>query len=267
MRCFKATLEYDGTDFAGFQLQTNLRTVQGACEEAIEKLVGVPIRVHGAGRTDAGVHALGQVIGFRAETNISLAQMPVAMNSQLPRDLSIKSVEEVDERFHARFSAKSRAYVYIVLRQPVRSALFRRYTYWCSNDLNVDDMRFAADSLIGSKDFTSFANSLSETATAIRNMKFIRVREHGPFLIFSVEANAFLRGMVRNLVGTLLEVGKGRLSPEEMHRIIDAKDRQSAGPSAPPEGLTLVRVRYNSVTTNVQMDEESPTGLSSDDIE
>ena len=245
MRSFKVTLEYDGTDFHGFQLQRDLRTVQGVCEQAIERLVGKPVRVHGAGRTDTGVHAAGQVISFKANTAIPLVKMCAALNSGLPRDASVKRVEEVDERFHARFSATSRSYLYVVMRSEIRSALFRRYTYWCPHELDVDAMKQSAAKLIGSMDFTSFASSMTESRTPIRRLTRFQLSERGKFLFFSIEANAFLRGMVRNMVGTLLEVGRSRMSTEDVTRIIVARDRRVAGPAAPPEGLCLTRVRYD----------------------
>ena len=244
MRNFKAMLEYDGTEFHGFQLQRDLRTVQGVCESAVERLVGKPVRIDGAGRTDTGVHAAGQVISFKAETAIALGQMRAALNSGLPRDASVKLVEEVDERFHARFSATSRCYLYVVMRSEVRSALFRRYTYWCPHDLDVDAIRLAASQLVGSMDFTSFASSMTESRTPVRRLTRFQVSERGRFLFFSIEANAFLRGMVRNMVGTLLEVGRGRMSAGDVERILSARDRRVAGPSAPPEGLCLTRVKY-----------------------
>jgi tRNA pseudouridine38-40 synthase len=244
MRCFKVTVEYDGTDFAGFQWQAGQRSVQAEIERAVEKLTGQFVRVNGAGRTDAGVHALGQVISFRAETRIPIDRLAAAMNSALPRDIAAVAAAETDERFHARFSAKSRAYVYILLNRPQPSAVFGRYTYHYPYSLDIPAMQAAARYLLGTQDFTAWANSTEETNSATRTVLRCAVRPVRRFVLIQMEANAFLKGMVRNVVGTLLEVGGGRRSPEEIREITESRRRANAGPSAPARGLCLVRVRY-----------------------
>jgi tRNA pseudouridine38-40 synthase len=244
MRCFKVTLEYDGTDFAGFQFQAGQRSVQAEVERAVRDLTGQDVRVSGAGRTDAGVHALGQVVGFRCETRIPTERMALALNSALPHDVSAAGVSEVDERFHARFSALSRAYTYVILNRPLPSAVFRRYTMHCPQQLDVAAMQSGAAHLLGTHDFRAWANSTDETNTTIRHMIRCRVRPVKSFMVVHVEANAFLRGMVRNMVGTLVDVGTGKRTPEDIIRITESRDRAQAGPSAPARGLCLVRVRY-----------------------
>jgi tRNA pseudouridine38-40 synthase len=244
MRCFKVTVEYDGTDFAGFQLQDDVRTVQGELEAALRKLTGDAVRVHGAGRTDAGVHALGQVVSFHVETSIPLERMPAAMNSVLRSDATAVAAREVDERFHARFSAKSRAYVYVVLNRPLPSAIYGRYTCHWPYALDVEAMNVAARYMVGRQDFAAWANSLAEARTTVRTIKRCAVRRVGAFVLLMVEADAFLHGMVRNIAGTLLQVGGGRRAPDDIAEITRSCDRRCAGPCAPARGLCMVRVRY-----------------------
>ncbi len=244
MRFFKATVEYDGTDFAGFQWQHSTRTVQGVLEEAIATRTGETTRVAGAGRTDAGVHALGQVVSFGVETRIPVERMALALNSALPLDLSVREVEEVGPEFHARFSASSRMYTYLILNRPTPSALLRRYSAFCPFPLDVTVMQTAASLLLGEQDFAAFANELTVEQTTWRDVSRCQVGRFRQFIIVRIEANAFLRGMVRTIVGTLMEVGTGKLPPDALHAILKSRDRRQAGPSAPPQGLCLMRVRY-----------------------
>lgn len=244
MRFFKVTLEYDGTDFAGFQYQVGQQSVQAEVEAGLERLVGQPTRIAGAGRTDAGVHALGQVIGFKAETRIPADRLVPALNSVLPADISAARALEVGEEFHARFSAKSRAYVYVLLNRPARSAVFGRYAAHCPHALDLCSMKQASEMLVGTHDFAAWANDVREVRSTVRTVHTCRVRPAGPFVLVRVEANAFLKGMVRNIVGTLLEVGTGKRAPEDIAAITESRDRAQAGPSAPARGLCLVRVRY-----------------------
>ncbi len=245
MRSFKVTLEYDGTGFAGFQYQLGQRSVQAEVERAVERIAGCPCRVHGAGRTDAGVHALGQVVSFQAETRIPIERMASALNSALPRDVAAVAAEETNAGFHARFSATARAYVYVVLNRECRSAVFDRYVCHFPHRLDVIAMRAGARRLVGWHDFTSWANDTRETNSTVREVTHCSVRQARQFILLRIRANAFLRGMVRNIAGTLLEVGSGKRAPDDMPRITAAKDRSIAGPSAPARGLCLVRVWYN----------------------
>jgi len=244
MRCFKVTVEYDGTDFAGFQYQAGQRSVQAELERAVEKLTGQAVRVQGAGRTDAGVHALGQVISFAVETRIPTDRLAYALNSVLPNDVAAVAAEEVDARFHARFSARSRAYVYVILNREQPSAVFGRFAHHHPYPLDVPAMQTAAAPLVGTQDFAAWANSADETHSTIRTVYRCVVRPVKQFVLVQMEANAFLRGMVRNVVGTLLEVGGGRRAPDEIIEITHSRQRANAGPSAPARGLCLVRVRY-----------------------
>jgi tRNA pseudouridine38-40 synthase len=256
VRHFKATVEYDGTDFAGFQWQHATRTVQGTLETAIATRTGQTTRVAGAGRTDAGVHAVGQVVSFGVETRIPTERMALALNSALPPDLTVRRVEEVGAEFHARFSASSRAYAYLILNRQTPSALMRRYAAFTPFALDVDAMKAAAAMLPGEQDFAAFANELTEEQTTFRDVMRCQVGRYRRFVLVRIEANAFLRGMVRNIVGTLMEVGTGKRAPDELHAILQSRDRRLAGPSAPPQGLFLMRVRYGERRTYARRDSE-----------
>jgi tRNA pseudouridine38-40 synthase len=244
MRCFKVTLEYDGTDFCGFQYQDGQRSVQSEVERAIERLTGQFARVHGAGRTDSGVHALGQVISFHSETSIPIEKLTSALNSALPRDVSAVHADEVEEEFHARFSAASRSYVYVILNRDQRSAVLDRFTYQYPSVLDVEAMAEGAGLIVGTRDFKAWANETKEVNSTIRNVTKCAVRTVNRFILIRVEANAFLRGMVRNMVGTLIEVGSGKRPAEDIDAITLSLDRAKAGPSAPARGLCLLKVKY-----------------------
>ena len=244
MRNFKAVVEYEGTDFRGFQWQHRARTVQGELETAIARRTGQTARVTGAGRTDAGVHALGQVISFAVDTRIPIDRMALALNSALPQDISVRTVEEVDAGFSARFMASARSYAYLILSGRPPSAIWRRYTGYAPRPLDVDAMRKAASMLIGEQDFAAFTNALQPGEPTFRDVKYCRVVAWRSMILVRIEANAFLRGMVRNIVGTLMEIGGGAYPPDHLRVIQASRDRQKAGPSAPPQGLCLVKVRY-----------------------
>jgi len=244
VRFFKATVEYDGTDFVGFQWQDNGRSVQAALEAAIAKRTGETVRITGAGRTDSGVHALGQVVSFGVETRIPAERMALALNSALPADVSVRKVEEVAEGFSARFSASSRLYAYLILNRSAPSALLRRYSAFCPDRLDIVAMQAGADLLLGEQDFAAFANECEPGQRTYREVLRCRVHRTRDLALVRIEANAFLRGMVRTIVGTLLEIGAGKRAPEDIRAILASRDRRQAGPTAPPQGLCLVRVRY-----------------------
>ncbi len=244
MRQFKAIVEYDGTDFGGFQWQNNARSVQSVLEAALQKRTGQPVRVACAGRTDAGVHALGQVISFTAETAIPLDRMGLALNSALPPDVQIRRVNEVESEFHARFSASSRCYYYLILSRKMPSALLRRFTAFTPHRLDTQAMQEAAAGILGERDFASLANELERGRPTYRELMGCDLCLRRGLTIVRVEANAFLRGMVRNLVGTLIEVGIGKRNPESLPDLLASRDRKLAGATAPPQGLCLYRVRY-----------------------
>jgi tRNA pseudouridine38-40 synthase len=246
---YRATIEYDGTDFHGFQIQARGRTVQGELEKAIERITQTQVRVLGAGRTDAGVHAVGQVIAFDVYWRHSAQALHRALNAVLPRDVAVSDLTTTHSTFHPRFDAKCRRYRYTVINQPIRSPLWSRGAHHVPEPLNMGAMREASQALVGSHDFTAFGKPTQGDSTVryvtqaewfLENWRDSRAK----LFIFEITANAFLYRMVRNVVGTLLRVGRRELTPDEFIAIMEAGDRATAGPPAPPCGLCLVKVEY-----------------------
>lgn len=244
MRNIRLTVEYDGTDYFGFQRQPGRRTIQGEIEWALSRLTKESVKVVGAGRTDAGVHALGQVVSFRSGGTIPTGKIPLAVNSLLSRDIVAREASEVAPEFHARFSAKSRAYKYVVLNDKLPSALFGRFSWYMPYDLDLERMKSAAADLLGTHDFTSFSAADMDTPGRVRELKKLTIRRSGELVVFELEANAFLHSMARIIVGTLVEVGQGRRDAAEIKDILKLKDRRLAGKTAPPQGLVLMEVTY-----------------------
>ena len=243
---WKLVLEYDGTDFAGWQVQPGARTVQGELEHALSTVLRAPIRVHGAGRTDAGVHALGQVASFEAEADVSSELAKV--NGVLPEDIVVRSAEPERERFHARFDAVRRHYRYRIHRGP--AAVERRTSLWLLRALDVEAMREAARLVPGSRDFASFGAPPEEGGTTECRLDRLDIVEDGRIVSVEASANRFLRKMVRTLVGTLLEIGAGKRPPRWIEDVIEARDRQAAGEVVPARGLFLVSVDYPNGSAN-----------------
>ncbi len=250
MRNIRVVIEYDGTDYFGFQYQPGVPTIQGELERVLEKILKQKVIVYGSGRTDAGVHAAGQVINFRTEGSIPTDRVCVAMNSLLPKDIAAVEASDVDDDFHARYSAISRLYKYDILNRGVRSALEGRFSWHVDMPLDYDAMRVGAECLVGVHDFSSFWCSRGVDRSdwkencPVRNMISVDVTKSGEHVIIEMRANAFLRSMVRVIVGTLVDVGLGRLSGSEVCRVLEAKDRSAAGKTAPPQGLCLKEVEY-----------------------
>lgn len=242
----KFTIAYDGTEFAGFQRQgAGERTVQGVLEQALFKLTGENLNLTAAGRTDAGVHARGQVINFYTASKIPLHRWLHALNSVLPRDVVARRVEKVPEQFHARYQAKSKIYQYRLLRRPWPDVFLRNYCLHYPYNLQVEPMKQAASYLTGYHDFAAFASAGSGVKTTKRNLLRLEIEENGDELFFTLEADGFLYKMARSIVGTLLMVGREKIPPEEVKSILNSRNREAAGPTAPPHGLCLVRVLYD----------------------
>ncbi len=246
MRYLKLTLEYDGTGFCGFQKQTGtgLRTVQGVLEAALEKLTGEAVRTFGAGRTDAGVHALGQVVHFATQAKIPVERFPPALNSILPPDLAVKKGEEVDSAFHARYSALAKKYCYLILNRKHPSPVWRSRCYRFPYPLDADLMQEGARYLEGFHDFRAFSASGSNAKSTRRHLFSFRVIRRGDWVCLAATADGFLYKMMRLMGGTLLEVGRGKLPPRRVQEILASGMRGEGGPALPPQGLYLVRVFY-----------------------
>jgi tRNA pseudouridine38-40 synthase len=268
MRTFKLLVSYDGTNYSGWQIQIGKITVQETLEAAISSVTGQNVRILASGRTDAGVHALGQVVGFKADTRLSAEVLRRALNAILPRDMAVLEVAEVHDGFHPRYHAAGKRYRYLIHNGPVRD-IFRRHYCWHYNQgrLDADAMQRAAVTLLGTHDFSSFESSGSERKTSVRTIFDIFVRRGsggqtflsadkssaadtnvGPpdsdWITIEVEADGFLYNMVRAIVGALAEIGRGARDETWMAEILQSADRSLAGPTAPPQGLFLVKVDY-----------------------
>jgi tRNA pseudouridine38-40 synthase len=242
-RNLKAVIEYDGTRYAGFQLQPDLPTIQGELERALAEVTQEKSKVVGAGRTDAGVHARGQVIHFLTGWKRSVEELHRAFNAVLSPDIAIRELSVARSDFHARFSAVTREYRYDILNQEVRSPLEARYAYHHEQPLDAHPMAEAVAYLVGSHDFASFGLPTQGDST-VREMTEASCTKEGHHIFVDLEANGFLRHMVRAIVGTLLLVGRGILTSADVKEILEARDRGQAGPAAPAHGLCLVRVNY-----------------------
>jgi tRNA pseudouridine38-40 synthase len=248
VRTLKLTVEYDGTEFSGYQRQgQGERTVQSVLEETLKRLVPrEDITLYGAGRTDIGVHALGQIVSFQTESSLPLERWAIALNSLLPPDAAIAKAEEAAPNFHARFSAKQRTYGYLIWTRRTRSAIWGRYSLHYRGDLDVSSMRQAAQALVGVHDFAAFARQGGNPGrTTVRDLRRLSVRRVPNGLLVTATANGFLRTMVRNLVGGLIAVGSGKAQCETLTAILGTRDRV-LNPIAPaaPQGLCLLRVDY-----------------------
>ena len=244
MRNIKLTIEYDGTGYHGWQIQPNVETIQGTIEGKLAQITGEMVRLVASGRTDTGVHAMGQVAHFKTHSSLDVLSFLRGLNSLLPEDIRVKDVEEVDEAFHARFSAKGKVYEYRIFNGELPSPFHRHFSWFVPGKLDLASMREAAMKLKGSHDFSSFCSTGSDHLSHIREIYTIDVGIRRDLIIIGVEANAFLKQMVRNIVGTLVEVGRRKLTPSQFGDILEARDRRRAGIAAPAQGLFLVRVNY-----------------------
>lgn len=243
---FKLTIEYDGTHYHGWQVQPNGVSIQQEIESALQTMTRQKVKLLGSGRTDAGVHALGQVANFTCHTTITREAFHKGLNSILPDDIVIRHITEVPLQFHARFNAKSKCYRYHILNRPVPSAIDRHHTWWIRSPLDLPAMAAAAGHIIGRHDFKAFEGAGSPRSHTCRHIMAAGFRGQTPGRItFDVRADGFLRYMVRNLVGTLVDVGLGKMPPDQMERILDSKDRAQASATAPARGLFLIEVDYD----------------------
>jgi|SRR5687768_4733530 len=245
MRTLKLTLSYDGTRFVGWQRQSEGESIQGLLEDALARFEGGPVSVHGAGRTDAGVHALGQVASVRLTCAHDSATLTRALNAQLPEDIRVLAVEEQDDSFHARFSARSKTYRYQIRNAPIASAFERAYVWHIAEPLRLEAMTRAAAQLTGAHDFAAFRSAGSEVSSTERTVTRSEWRETSGLLTYEISGNGFLRHMVRAIVGTLVEIGRGWREPEEIAALLEGGTRAQAGATAPPHGLFLVSVVYD----------------------
>ena len=242
---YKLLIKYNGTSFHGWQRQKNERTVQGDLEKAIMTMTRQKITLTGSGRTDAGVHAIGQVANFLCRTKISPDAFKRGINSLVHDDIVINECTKVDEKFHSRFDAKSKIYKYWILNRLTPSAIFRNYSWFISKQLDINAMSHAAEYLYGTHDFKAFEGTGSPRANSIRTILNASFKKKGRgYLAFDIEANGFLRYMVRNIVSTLADVGLGKITPEDLKKILLSKDRSIAGATAPGKGLFLMKVIY-----------------------
>ena len=244
MRNIKLTIEYDGKDFNGWQKQPNKLNIQGEIERAIYNITKEEVDLIGSGRTDAGVHAFGQIANFKTNSNISIEKMAIAINSQLKNSIVVKKAEEVDERFHSRYNAKRKTYRYVINNTEYGSAIYRNLEYHFPIKLNVENMKEAAKFFEGEHDFKAFKSSGTSGKNSVRTIYKAEVRTEGERILIELTGNGFLYNMVRIISGTLLDVGLGKIEPSEIEDIINSKDRTRAGKTLPAHGLYLVKVNY-----------------------
>jgi tRNA pseudouridine38-40 synthase len=238
-------LEYDGTNYHGSQLQANAPTIQGEVEKALQKLTGEKTRIKAASRTDAGVHALGQVVSFRTGVDLPLKTFIDGLNYYLPRDIAVKEAFKVDDNFDVRRRAISREYKYYILNSPSRSPLRQGFSYLVNGNLDIGAMKHACRALVGKHDFASFVSSPGAASkSTVRNMYQADIVQDGDMIVLDMVANSFLLHQVRNTAGSLIKVGQGKMTIDDFHKMLEEKKPGMAGPTAPATGLCLIRVNY-----------------------
>ena len=244
MRRIRTIIAYDGTDYVGWQTQPNGVAIQEVIEQAILEVTGERSSLQGSGRTDSGVHARAQVAHFDTNARMAADKFAIALNTHLPADIRVLFSEEVDPEFHARFSAKEKQYRYFVQTGPHADVFARKYSLHAYMPLDLDIMQQAAALIAGTHDFSAFMSTGREVETAVRTVTLSRWEKQGRFLVYTVQGNGFLYNMVRILVGTIVGIGSGRIPPDSMEKALSTLSRKDAGPTAPPHGLVLWRVKY-----------------------
>jgi tRNA pseudouridine38-40 synthase len=243
-RNIKLVIEYDGTSYRGWQVQPDYQTIQGKLELAVKQITGETARVTGAGRTDAGVHALGQVANFHTSSPMSVEKMRRALNAVLPHDVVVLDLSEAPESFNARHSAKSKRYRYSILNRTSPSALQRYHAMHVAKPLDVAAMKEAAGHLVGTLDFSSFSCNSGKEDAPVRTVMDIAIEKRSDYVVIEMEAVSFLYKMARSIAGTLIDVGRGKIPPVDVLHILKARDRKVASATAPAKGLMLVEVNY-----------------------
>lgn len=245
MRNIKMVIAYDGSNFKGFQkLKDNENTIQGKLESVLSKMTGEDIEIIGSGRTDMGVHAYGQVVNFKTNSNYSLSKIHKYLYEYLPQSIAIKDIEEVDDRFHSRYNAKRKVYLYKIDNNKYPDPFNRKYTCHVAKKLDLDLMKKASEVFIGEHDFTSFCSSRSKKKSHVREIYSINIKEKDGMIEIYVEGNGFLYNMVRIIVGTLIYAGHNKITPKEIKNILELKDRAKSPETALAKGLFLYRVKY-----------------------
>ncbi|MDR3628365.1 MAG: tRNA pseudouridine(38-40) synthase TruA [Ignavibacteriaceae bacterium] len=242
MNNYKLIIQYDGTEYCGWQIQNNAPTVQQVITDKIEVITGRKVNLIGSGRTDSGVHALGQAASFKIEDEIDIYKFKYSLNAVLPFDISILEMNKIDEEFNARFSAKRRSYVYLFSN--FKSPFYQKYSYYYHEALDCDYLNKICKTFLGKKNFTSFARKNTETVNKVCNVYDARWKATNGLKIFYIEADRFLHGMVRTIAGTLLRASKERADGKYIEDILSAQDRESAGEAVPAKGLFLYKVKY-----------------------
>lgn len=245
MKNFKMKIEYDGTKYKGWQIQKSTpATIQGKLQSVLESIVKHPVEVIGSGRTDAGVHAKGQVANVHLCTSLGVDELLRTINSFLPEDIAVTSIEEVDERFHSRFHAKDKIYRYRIHTSPISNVFERKYVYVYQEPLDCERMRKAAQWMCGTHDFAAFCGNKHMKKTTVRTVYEITIQETEREIIIDYRGDGFLQNMIRIMTGTLIEVGNGTKKPDAIRAILESKDRTQAGYTAPAQGLALMEVHY-----------------------
>ncbi len=244
MRNIKLTIEYDGKDFNGWQKQPNKLNIQGTIEQAIKCITGEDVELNASGRTDAGVHAIGQVANFKTDSKIPIEKFAIAINSRLKKSIVIKKAEEVDERFHSRLSCKKKTYRYIINNSEEGSAIYRNLETHIPQKLDVSKMEQAVKYFEGEHDFKAFKASGTSSKSSVRTIYEAKVYQKDEKIFIELTGNGFLYNMVRIIAGTLVDVGMGKIEPEEITQIINEGKRENAGKTLPPNGLYLLKVMY-----------------------